>query len=222
MVNDPAVWTAKTWANGTSEIVYTLSPAHVTLLTEAVRTFLATGAPVASMRKPEHFPLPEPVEARLGEIKRQLLCGRGVVVIRGLPLDEFESETEAMVAYMGLCVHLGQPGPQWKCGRLMTHVTSAGATVKANLEASKHGPEAFNRSDAFEMHNDSCADILGLMCIRQAKEGGQSAFCSAIAVYNEMLRRGRLDLVAVLAGAGFYRDKARFHSEIVPGASPLW
>jgi hypothetical protein len=44
--------------------------------------------------------------------------------------------------------------------------------------------------------------VLGLLCIRQAKEGGESAFCSALAVYNEMLRRGRLDLVAVLAGAG--------------------
>jgi hypothetical protein len=56
-----------------------------------------------------------------------------------------------LAAYLGVSAHVGQPGPQWSCGRLVTHVTNKGATVKQNLEASKHGPEAFNRNDAFEM-----------------------------------------------------------------------
>ncbi|KAI8474556.1 MAG: hypothetical protein J3K34DRAFT_492822 [Monoraphidium minutum] len=222
MIRDPAVWTAKDWAHGIDEIVFELSPAAAAAVKAAAARYVASGASLTAIRAASDFPLPAGLAARLGRVKRELLAGRGVAVLRGMPLDDMVDESEALAAYLGVCAHVGAPGPQWKCGRLVTHVTSKGATAVQNVAASAHGPEAFNRADAFEMHNDSCADVLGLMCIRQAAEGGESAFCSALAVYNEMLRRGRLDLVAVLAGAGFYRDKTRFHADILPGTSPLW
>jgi hypothetical protein len=273
IIDDPAAWTAKDWAGGVDSIVYTIDAADAAAIRAAADDHVARGAPLAGLRSAADFPLPEATAARLAAAKAELLTGRGVAVLRGLPLDEMECEREILAAYLGVCAHVGQPGPQWKCGRIVTHVTSKGKTVDANLAASKHGPEAFNRADAFEMwaarrrarrsaprrpqpvagaqrpagraclragpggvgrrearpfaprppplspplpsppspprlprpprrHNDSCADVLGLLCIRQAAEGGESAFASALSVYNEMLRRGRLDLVAVLAGAG--------------------
>lgn len=174
--------------------------------------------------------------ARLSGIRHELLRGRGAAVIRGMPVSEL-SEAENVAAYMGLCAHIGQPGPQWKDGKLVTHVTSklaaptsppaaaatagTAATAPDGSATPARGPEAFNRSDDFGMHNDSWADVLSLLCIQHAKEGGESAFASALAVHNELLRRGRLDLLVVLAGAGFYRDKSRFQ-EVLPGQSPLW
>jgi hypothetical protein len=151
LIKDPAVWTAKTWANGIDEIVCSLDGEHAAAVAAATAAFLRSGAPLSALRKPEHFPLPAATAARLAHVKNELLRGRGVAVVRGMPLEALATEAEVTAAYLGVCAHLGQPGPQWKCGRLVTHVTSAGATVKANLADSKHGPEAFNRSDAFEM-----------------------------------------------------------------------
>jgi len=36
--------------------------------------------------------------------------------MRGLPLGEW-SEKEALACYMGISAHIGQAGPQWKCGK---------------------------------------------------------------------------------------------------------
>ena len=40
----------------------------------------------------------------------------------------------------------------------------------------------------FRLHTDRC-DVISLLSIRQAAKGGTSRVCSAVSVYNEMLRR---------------------------------
>jgi hypothetical protein len=40
----------------------------------------------------------------------------------------------------------------------------------------------------FRLHTDRC-DVISLLSIRQASKGGTSRVCSAVSVYNEMLRR---------------------------------
>lgn len=61
----------------------------------------------------------------------------------------------------------------------------------------------------------------GLLCIQQAKEGGVSSFASTLAVHNEMVRRGRQDLVRCLAGPGWFRDRSRYQ-DLPEGADPVW
>jgi hypothetical protein len=53
-------------------------------------------------------------------------------------------------------------------------------------------------------HTDRC-DVVGLLCVRQARSGGVSRIASSVAVYNEMLRR-RPDLVERLF-APYYRSR---------------
>ena len=50
------------------------------------------------------------------------------------------------------------------------------------------------------------ADVVTLLCLRNAKEGGHSSWSSSITVYNEILRR-RPDLAHLLAGAWFFDRK---------------
>ena len=52
----------------------------------------------------------------------------------------------------------------------------------------------------------SCADVVTLLCLRNAKEGGLSSWSSSISVYNEILRR-RPDLARLLAGPWFFDRK---------------
>lgn len=51
-----------------------------------------------------------------------------------------------------------------------------------------------------------CADVVSLLCLRNAKEGGHSSWSSSITVYNEILKR-RPDLAHLLAGPWFFDRK---------------
>jgi len=47
-------------------------------------------------------------------------------------------------------------------------------------------------ANALEFHSDQGAtDLIALLSISAAKEGGESLLVSAIAIHNELLRRGR-------------------------------
>ena len=35
------------------------------------------------------------------------------------------------------------------------------------------------------------ADVVGLLCLKQAKEGGMSSWASSITIHNELLKLGR-------------------------------
>jgi hypothetical protein len=57
----------------------------------------------------------------------------------------------------------------------------------------------------------------GLLCLRKAKAGGLSRWCSSITIYNEVLTR-RPDLVPVMAGT-WYLDRK---DEVPPGKAPYF
>lgn len=244
-IDDPSAWTAANWSEPAAvegRLVFALSPEDAAAVVAATAAFIASGAPLTALRRPRDFALPDAITVRLAAARRELLAGSGVAVLRNMPLDEIEralgdandeaaGERAILAAYLGVAAHVGVPGPQWNCGRIVTHVTNRGGSVDKNLAAAKGlGAEAFNRKDAFEMHADSCCDVLGLLCVRQAKKGGESAFASSTAVFNEMLLRGRIDAVATLAGGGFFRDKTRFHADVSAdcfsagphAAGPVW
>ena len=73
----------------------------------------------------------------------------------------------------------------------------------------------------FDWHTDAQADVLGLLCMSQGVSGGMSGWTSALAVHNELLRRGRGDLVACLAGPGWGRDRTKYQ-DLAPGEQPFW
>src|SRR3546814_4826861 len=74
-------------------------------------------------------------------------------------------------------------------GKLQAHAPSvvAGA-LTSTQKAQSNGPLRF--------HTDR-ADVLGLLCVRQAGSGGESKVASGVTVRNEILRR-RPDLHALL------------------------
>lgn len=122
---------------------------------------------------------------------------------------------------------LSTPPPSTRRPRLAAHLhhaptfthlppRQAGATAAGPAAEREH-----NQSDEMGWHTDAQADVLGLLCIRQAASGGESGWASATEVHNELLRRGRADLVAALAGSGWCRDRTRYQS-VPPGAAPVW
>src|SRR5262245_11357491 len=69
---------------------------------------------------PEDFPLPA-LKRRLNRIIDEVLNGRGFVLLRGLPVGEWDRQVAA-TAFLGLGLHWGRLRPQNVQGHLLGHV----------------------------------------------------------------------------------------------------
>jgi hypothetical protein len=148
------------------------------------------------------FPMPR-TAALLAEAADELENGSGMMKLRGLPVDRY-SEDELRIIWFGLGSVLGKPLFQNRSGELMRAIRDEGGDVGqryGQIEKGDNAPfiSSYARtlsSGALRYHTDRC-DVVGLLCVRQARAGGVSTLASSPAVHNEMLRR-RPDLAAAL------------------------
>ena len=177
-INDPSAWYGRDYASGT-DWAHRLTTAELDDLETALAAVTEAGlAPLEFSR--DAFPLPVlgPVLAgMLGELED----GRGFTLLRGLPVEKYD-EPALYRLYWGIAVHLGDMISQNAKGDLIGRVEDIGIDI--------HAPNArgYTTSAALHPHNDS-SDIVGLLCVRQAKEGGQNMIASAMTIYNEVLAR---------------------------------
>jgi len=185
-VAGPSVWHGRDLQPRT-DWIRTFSGAELAEMDAAVRAFKTSGAPLTGI-SPARFPLPL-LGPSLGEILAELLEGRGFAMLRGFPVDRYTRDEQA-IAYMGLGAHLGTARSQNAKGHLLGHVKDLGHDIK--------DPKVryYQTSRKLEYHTDS-VDIVGLLCLKTAKAGGESFIASSMTLYNEILRR-RPDLVHAL------------------------
>jgi hypothetical protein len=154
----------------------------------------ATQAVVERLKDPERdlvllrkkdFPLPT-LAPRLERILDEVLTGRGFVLIRRLPVERW-SKLQRAVAFYGLGTHWGNLRSQNAEGHLLGHVKDLG---------DPDAPRIYKTNKRQGYHTDSC-DVVGLLCLGTAKEGGLSSLVSSVTLFNE-IRRRRLDLLAPL------------------------
>jgi hypothetical protein len=129
---------------------------------------------------PENFRLPG-LGAVLRRILKELLEGRGFILLRGLPVERMTREEQA-VAYLGMGSWLGRFRSQNAKGHLLGHVKDLG------LDVTDPNVRYYQTRRRLEYHTDS-VDIVGLLCLKTAKAGGQSYLASSMTVYNEVLAR---------------------------------
>jgi alpha-ketoglutarate-dependent taurine dioxygenase len=128
----------------------------------------------------EDFPLPT-LGPRLAEAARELIEGRGVVLIRGVPVDRLGPD-RASAVYWGMGRHLGRPWPQNHKGHLLGDVTDQG---KTGDDPTSRGNEI--GGVAFPFHSDG-SDLVGLFCLDAGASGGASLVANAVAIHNELVR----------------------------------
>jgi hypothetical protein len=109
----------------------------------------------------------------------ELENGRGFVLIRGIPIDRYDEPTLCRL-YWGIAVHLGDMISQNARGDLIGRVEDQGVDINAV------NARGYTTNAGLHPHNDS-ADLVGLLCVRQARQGGESTIASAMAIYNEIL-----------------------------------
>lgn len=151
----------------------------------------------------DNFPLPD-AAAFLDDVREELETGSGMVKLRGLDVSRYNQE-QLRCIWFGLGCHLGTPMYQNRRGEVMRDIRDEGMGVGATLYGATvdAAGKQFLSSGArtlsagqLRFHTDRC-DVVGLLCVRQASEGGVSKLASSATVYNEILRR-RPDLHALL------------------------
>lgn len=203
-VGGPGVWYGPGLARREDWLRH-LSAAELAELDAAVRTFKASGKALADIARAD-FPLPTlgPV---LDGLLRELLEGSGFVVLRGFPVDRYSREGQA-IAYLGLGSYLGRARSQNAKGHLLGHVKDLGLDIR------DPGVRYYQTNRRLEYHTDSI-DVVGLLCLKTARSGGESFIASSMTIYNEILAR-RPDLLPALFEP-FPTDR---RGEVPPGMLP--
>jgi len=156
-------------------------------LESAATTYLREHGDIGALSR-DKFPLPR-FGAHLAALKDTLIAGTGFEVLRGLPVATYSQEMAAAI-FCGIGAHLGSARSQNAMGHILGHVRDIGA------DANNPNTRIYQTAQRQTFHTDS-TDVVGLLCIREAMDGGKSLLVSTSAIYNEMLRQ-RPDLLALL------------------------
>ena len=201
----PSVWYGRDLATRENEWIRPFSAAEIAEIEIAMRGFKASGNVLADI-SPASFPLPSFGPALRG-LLGELLEGRGFFMLRGLPLERYTREEQA-IAYMGMGSYLGRSRSQNAKGHLLGHVKDLG------LDIADPKVRYYQTRRKLEYHTDSI-DLVGLLCLQTARSGGESFVVSSATLYNEILAR-RPDLVPALF-APFPTDR---RGEVPEGMKP--
>lgn len=188
-IDGPSAWRGIEMAQRT-DWLEELTEGEIAEIDAAIQTFKQSGAGYGSIR-PSRFRLPK-LGPRLERMLDQMLHERGFVQIRGFPVDNYPIEDIA-IAYLGIGSYFGSFRSQNAKGHLLGHVQDIG------LDITHPNVRYYQTNKALEYHTDSC-DIVGLLCLKTARSGGESRIVSSVSLYNEMMAR-RPDLAEALFNA---------------------
>jgi hypothetical protein len=201
-----AVWTAEQMRSSTRWIheFTAQEKSEIAKALEAVRRknlrvpFVAADFPLDTLAK------------RLALVRREVEDGSGVMLMRGLPVDDYGLEGTRLV-YWGIGVHIGTGLAQNPRGELLVEVRDKGGNQYTDPTS-----RGYHTSNKLPFHNDQC-DMVGLLCYRRARSGGLSFIASAAAVHNQILAE-RPDLLEVMYQP-YYCD---VRGEEPPGRKPYY
>jgi hypothetical protein len=183
----PAAWYGPD-VSGRTDWIVQLTASDVAEIRSALDAWKARPNQGPAPLKAADFPLPQ-LAARLQTIRSELIDGRGFILMKGMPVQQW-SHADSALAFIGLGAHLGLARSQNAKGHLLGHVRDVG------LASTDPNVRIYQTHERQTFHTDSC-DVVGLLCLRPARSGGDSLLVSSSTLYNEMRRR-RPDLAAVL------------------------
>jgi hypothetical protein len=204
-VIDPAGWEPEKLI-AAEDWIYHFTAVDIAEIMSAVDAVMARDIAPGEICR-DVFSLPR-FAAALADVRRELQHGRGIVVLRGLPVADIGRERAAR-AFLGIGAHLGTAVSQNAYGHLLGHVRDFGK----NYDDPRF--RGYQSNAALGFHCDHC-DYVGLLCMQASRSGGESRVASAVTLYNRMLAQ-RPDLAAVLE-RDFYFTR---HGE-VPAGKPEW
>jgi len=212
-VTDRSAWT-RADAERDRAWLFQLTPAWIEEIERGVAQLRRLGRTIDTMTR-EDFPLPTLAVELNRRIWGEVCTGLGFNVMRGLPVERYSDAEVGMIVW-GLGQHLGPGVSQNAMGDKLGHVFNQGKDYEAlNVRG-------YQTSHQLKFHTDS-GDVLGLMCLRKAREGGLSSIASATTVFNTILREHPEYLPILFRGFEFDRrgEETPFQKE-VSGKLPIF
>jgi Taurine catabolism dioxygenase TauD, TfdA family len=187
-------------------IAFDFSRAQAAALEDVLLRVRTAGLEVADI-KPEHCRHPA-LDDTLCHVFNEIQNGRGIVILRGIPVTD-HSVDDVGTMFWAIGTHFGPGVSQSARGDVL------GLVQDETLRGAEESARGYTSRRELSLHVD-LGQIVGLMCVRQAKAGGFSQYASGLAIYNEILAT-RPDVLPVLC-CGF-----RYHrrGEEAPNAAPV-
>jgi hypothetical protein len=191
-IDHPGAWKVadfRTPADYTLELTAT----HLRDIARAMRHIKEAGLSLDDLRR-EHFDVPS-LQPVIDEIRHRIKDGRGFVVLRRLPVEDYSKDDIGMT-FWGIGTQLGRGLSQSVLGDRLGHVK----------DFSREDPlaRAYRNKQELSPHTD-LSDLVGLMCLRNAKSGGVSRLTSALTLHNLMLAECPEFLERLYRGYVFHR-----------------
>lgn len=202
----PSAWIGADLRGRPEAWLHRLTPEEVADLEQAARHYLALGRDIGQMTAAA-FPL-GPFADHLRTLKEKLLHGIGFEVLRGLPVARYDQQTAAAI-FCGVGAHLGMARSQNAAGHVLGHVRNTGA------DPTDPNARIYQTNARQSFHTDS-ADVVGLLCLREARSGGDSLLVSAETLYNRL----RVECPELLARL-FDPIATDRRGEVPPGMQPF-
>ena len=174
----PSAWTRKDYQANDDWVVH-LSRDEADEILAASEQLRAKGLKAFEFGK-DDFPLPK-LSKTLNAVLEELENGRGFCILRGIPLDELpDNDDDTLYAlYWGIGEYLGFSITQNRRGQRIVEVTDSGDQYTPNVRGYSTTARLFPHSDA--------ADVVGLLCVHPAKQGGESCVASGIAIHDHLV-----------------------------------
>src|SRR5579863_5564301 len=157
-------------------LYWDFTPAHLAAIDELMAKLQGDRRPFHKITKRD-FSHPA-LDADLAKLLAYIKTGPGLVVMRGFPVDKYTPE-KMQTVYWGIGTHFGIGCSQSADGDYLGHVT--------NVAKASRG---YTTDRELSLHTDS-AEIVGLLCVRGAKEGGMSIYASSLKVLESGFRCDR-------------------------------
>ena len=142
-----------------------------------------------------NFPL-KALGRTIDQMSDELENGGGAAMIANIPVHKYSIE-ELSVIYLGICAYVGNVVQQSSAG-LRSKTRGYGMPlghVKAEMRG-KTPLDGKQSNNYFRLHTDRC-DMISLLSVRTASQGGHGRVASAVAIHDAMVERAP-DLVPLL------------------------
>jgi len=176
-ITGPAAWQGADF-DGDSRWIHHLEPEEISGLDAGLAALQARGLAYPAFGR-DDFPI-GPLGARLPALARELEDGRGFMLLRGLPVERY-GDTQIYALYYAIGLHLGTPVRQNPRGDLLGEVMNVG-------DPSNKQTRVYETNLYLPYHSDP-SDVVGLLCLRRAVEGGLSSLVSVATLYNQILAK---------------------------------
>ncbi len=186
LITGQSAWYGRDLLDSTDWIKF-FSQSEKLELDAAMRSVKEKKIKIEDIKKTD-FVLPN-LSKKFDLIQKELLEGRGFTLLRGLDVDQYHIEENAII-YAGIGSHFGHTLPQNAKGHVIGHIKDVG------LDHKDPNVRIYQTNVRQTYHTDSC-DLVFLLCLKTAKSGGLSSIVSSVTIFNEMCKE-RPDLAEAL------------------------